>query len=470
MSQTQTVVSTSVGLPRASLQGDSSAISDHAQIELEELGRRDSAKSIRISTGPTTPLSEPLSRAEAWKGPVQFATLCWTLFLAGWNDGTTGPLLDRIREVYHANFAIVSLIFVLNTVVSVEVADNCHLLILAGIRLRSTFECVSDRQVWIRKGSIAQVAGYAINCGAPPFPVFVFAYALNGFGIALQDAGANGYVAAFKKGAATKMGILHAIYGAGAFVAPLVATQFAQLPRWSFHFLTSLGISISNTALLIAVFRFKTQEQCLADAGQPADTTVLDQGNKMKHIFKMKEVHLLATFILAYIGVEVTLGGWIVTYIKEVRGGGPDSGYISSGFFGGLALGRVALLWLNKLVGERRIVFAYILMAIVLELIVWLVPSLIGGGVAISFVGFVLGPIYPIVMNHAARILPPWILTGSIGWIAGFGQAGSAFIPFITGAIASSKGIGSLQPLLVSLSSAMLVIWFIVPSSPRKVD
>lgn len=29
----------------------------------------------------------------------------------------------------------------------------------------------------------------------------------------------------------------------------------------------------------------------------------------MKHIFKLKEVHLLAIFILAYIGVEVTLGG-----------------------------------------------------------------------------------------------------------------------------------------------------------------
>lgn len=31
---------------------------------------------------------------------VQFAALCWTLFVAGWNDGTTGPLLSRIQEVY----------------------------------------------------------------------------------------------------------------------------------------------------------------------------------------------------------------------------------------------------------------------------------------------------------------------------------------------------------------------------------
>ncbi len=82
-----------------------------------------------------------------------------------------------------------------------------------------------------------------------------------------------------------------------------------------------------------------------------------------------------------------------------------------------------------------------------LELVVWLVPSLIGGAVAVSFVGVLLGPIYPIVMNHAGRVLPPWLLTGSIGWIAGFGQAGSAVLPFMTGAIASRTGIKSLQPL-----------------------
>ena len=62
-------------------------------------------------------------------------------------------------------------------------------------------------------GSVAQVIGYAIDTPAPPFPALVLAYAINGFGLALQDAGANGYVASYKHGAATKMGILHAVYG-----------------------------------------------------------------------------------------------------------------------------------------------------------------------------------------------------------------------------------------------------------------
>ena len=65
-----------------------------------------------------------------------------------------------------------------------------------------------------------------------------------------------------------------------------------------------------------------------------------------------------------------------------------------------------------------------------LEILIWLVPSLIADAFAVSVIGILLGPMYPIVMNHSARILPRWMLTGSIGWIAGFGQAGSALIPF----------------------------------------
>ncbi|KAJ7727347.1 hypothetical protein B0H14DRAFT_2410256 [Mycena olivaceomarginata] len=40
------------------------------------------------------------------------------------------------------------------------------------------------------------------------------------------------------------------------------------------------------------------------------------------------------------------------------------------------------------------------------------------GAVSVSFV-VLLGPMYPIVMNHAGRVFPRWLLTGSICWIAG---------------------------------------------------
>lgn len=62
-------------------------------------------------------------------------------------------------------------------------------------------------------GGLCQIIGYAIDSPAPPFPVLILGYVFNGFGIALQDAQANGYVAGLQEGAAAKMGLLHAAYG-----------------------------------------------------------------------------------------------------------------------------------------------------------------------------------------------------------------------------------------------------------------
>ncbi|KIP01300.1 hypothetical protein PHLGIDRAFT_367247 [Phlebiopsis gigantea 11061_1 CR5-6] len=418
-------------------------------VELAQLGVGEGVPSSsgEPSAGKTSPAPDR-TRQEAAHARAQFAACCFTLFLAGWNDGTTGPLLFRIQEHYHVGYAVVSLIFIFNCLGFVSAAAaNVHLTDKLGFGTVMVL------------GSAAQCVGYALDAPAPPFPVLVLAFAVNGFGIALQDAGANGFVASMKDNAQSKMGVLHAAYGAGALCAPLAATRFSTMPHWSYHFLIALGLAVLNTVSLVLAFRLKTQE------------ATADQAHgKYRQIFRLREVHLLAFFVLAYVGVEVTLGGWIVTYFRHDRGGGDAIGYVSSGFFGGLMLGRVCLLWVNQKLGERRAIYVYTVLAIALELVVWRVPSLIGGSVAVSLVGVLLGPVYPLVMNHAARVLPHWLLTGSIGWIAGFGQAGSAFLPFLTGVVASRAGIWALQPLIVAMMALMLVLWFLVPGAPRRVD
>ncbi|KAJ7572557.1 MFS general substrate transporter [Mycena floridula] len=390
---------------------------------------------------------------------VQFAALCWCMVLAGWNDGSTGPLLPRIQEVYNIGFAVTSILFILACVG-----------FIGGAFLNLPLSEKMGFGKVIVLGSVFQMVAYTLQAPALPFPVFVLSYCINGIGMALQDAQANGYTAALKSNPEVKMGLLHASYGAGALASPLVATQFAQIKHWSFHYLVSLGIATSNTILLWAVFRLRTQDECLADIGQAAGEKGTSERSPFRQIMGLKAVHILAFFVLVYVGVEVTIGGWIVTFIIRVRGGGPSSGYISAGFFGGLMVGRVALLWVNHRIGEHRVLYLYGVLAIALELVVWLVPSLIGDGVAVSIIGVFLGPIYPIAMNHASRVLPRWLLTGSIGWIAGFGQAGSAVFPFMTGALAQKVGIKALHPLLVAMMAVMIILWTLVPRSQRKTE
>jgi hypothetical protein len=51
----------------------------------------------------TTPLiqfDKPLSKKQERRARIQFLALCWSLFVLGWTDGSVGPLLPRIQQVY----------------------------------------------------------------------------------------------------------------------------------------------------------------------------------------------------------------------------------------------------------------------------------------------------------------------------------------------------------------------------------
>jgi hypothetical protein len=66
----------------------------------------------KASAGDSTEDKKPFSvRLTAF---LQFASLCWTLFLAGWNDGTTGPLLPRMQTHYHVCTHLRREVFIFN--------------------------------------------------------------------------------------------------------------------------------------------------------------------------------------------------------------------------------------------------------------------------------------------------------------------------------------------------------------------
>lgn len=63
---------------------------------------------------------------------------------------------------------------------------------------------------------------------------------------------------------------------------------------------------------------------------------------------------LCAAFLLGYVGVEVALGGWIVTFMIRVREGAPfASGITATGFWVGVTVGRVVLGFITPRIGER---------------------------------------------------------------------------------------------------------------------
>ncbi|KAF7320610.1 hypothetical protein HMN09_00145600 [Mycena chlorophos] len=454
-------------------------------------GAGDEREDVVVTPAPQTPAQRRMEL-------VQLAVLCWAMFVAGWNDASLGPLIPRIQEQYHLGYTIVSLIFVFRCIVSVfGMHSGSSNSALEGMSSRNRAYHLTGTETWFWKsrqllilGSVILAVGNVFQVTAMlPFPVFVMGAFINGIGYAMENAQAIAYVAGLPDDHGLKMGLFQATYGAGALISPLVATQFSEMKHWSFHYLISLGVAFFATALFVWLFRGRTQRDCLEQigvaSGPPEKEGILSGTPKrspLHEIVASKTVHILALFLFVYVGTEVTIGGWIVSFMITVRGGGSSSGYISAGFFGGLMLGRLLLLPVNKLLGPNRAVYLYGALCIgyatllflhmasisiltpllphtSLELIIWLVPSFLGSALSVAFVGTLLGPLYPIAMGHAARTFHPALLTGSISWVSGVATAGSAVLPFITGAIAGKAGIRSLEPVVVGMLTGMLVLW-----------
>ena len=73
-------------------------------------------------------------------------------------------------------------------------------------------------------------------------------------------------------------------------------------------------------------------------------------------------------------------GETVVTFLQNERQGSVQSGNAVSGFWGGIALGRLILPRFNVYVGERRVIFPYTACALGLEVFIWLHRDLISNG------------------------------------------------------------------------------------------
>jgi len=145
-------------------------------------------------------------------------------------------------------------------------------------------------------------------------------------------------------------------------------------------------------------------------------------------------------------------------------------GYTATGFWLGITVGRMIMghTPTGKL-GQKRIVYIYLLLTLVLYLLFWLIPSIVASSVAIALVGICLGPIYPCTMNVLSKLIDDReLLVAVVGVVGALGSTGGAIAPFTTGLLAQSKGVWVLQPVILTLVAGMIVTWWFLPNIPSR--
>ncbi|KAF3934558.1 hypothetical protein ABW19_dt0209889 [Dactylella cylindrospora] len=403
-----------------------------------------------------------------WKTAATF----FSLWMAGINDGSTGALIPYLKVRYNIGLAFVALVYI-TTFLGWFTAAMLNVHLTAKLGMGGV----------LFLGSVLQVLQYALQCWQPPYPLFTVAFFVGGIGIAIQDAQTNTFNANLPR-AHLFLGIGHGLYGFGALVSPLIATTIANTTpdfrHWHYFYYVALGLAIINVCFIGITFREVIWDSLISRlTGKVSERPLVIRSDKkgrkeanadFKQIIRRKEVWILAAYFFMYVGAEVTAGGWVVEFMIEVRKGKPSQvGYIASAFWGGLTLGRVVLAEPTNRYGERRMVLIYTAIAIAVELVFWFVPSIVVGGVMIGLLGFLIGPFFPVGISLATKLIPRELHAGSIGFMTVLGSAGGAVFPFLTGAVASSKGVGVLQPILCALFVVQALLWISIPKVKRPV-
>jgi fucose permease len=251
---------------------------------------------------------------------------------------------SQLEDYYHLNYTIVSLVFLSPLVGYIASA-------LSNDRVHHYF---GQRGVAIIC-SVCHLVAYTIASVHPPFPVLVVIFVLAGFGNGLEDAGWNAWVGAMAN-TNEVMGVLHACYGLGATMSPLIATSLitkAHLPWYSYYYIM---IGFAAIEFLTSVSAFWRVNGPAYRAAHPRPTA--NRGAPIKEaMFTLpaaRTTWICTAFLFIYLGVEVALGGWIVTFMIRVRKGSPfASGMAATGFWLGMTVGRVALGFVTPRIGER---------------------------------------------------------------------------------------------------------------------
>ena len=355
---------------------------------------------------------------------------------------------------YDIGYAVVSLIFVGNAMGFVVAA-----LFIDSIRNRL------GRAKALALVQTAIGAAYVPVVLAAPFPAVVVAFFVIGFGMSVNIALGNTFCGRLRNGTAV-LGAMHAAYGLGGTVGPLIATALVTVAaaHWSRYYLLTLGVALLNA--VFAAWSYRGYE-----ASEPAPRRHDPGAHGMLGALSSRVVLLGALFIFAYQGAEVSISGWVISFLIAARGGDPSTvGYVTAGFWAGITLGRLLLSGpAARRFGEKAFVYAVVVGAAVFELLVWLVPHVVGDAVAVAFVGLLLGPVYPCAAAVFLRGMSRGEQVSGLGVISAFGSSGGAAAPFTTGLLAQAVGTFVLHPIALGLFGAMLVCWYGLPGHGRRV-
>jgi fucose permease len=303
--------------------------------------------------------------------------------------------------------------------------------------------------------SAVGLIGYAI---APSWVFIILIGVVLGVGQGVVDAGMNLYFA--NNFSPRLMNWLHACFGLGAAIGPLVMTGLLSLGqswRWGYVIIALVQVA------LVAVFAL-TRDQWHARAVEISGASQKPNIPDFSIMQTLRHPPVLLGIALFFVftGIESTAGNWTFTLFTESRGidlvaaGQWVSFYWWSFTLGRLIFGVIA----NRIAVHKAILICMLLMVLGAVLLSLNLSDVISFG-GLALLGFALAPIFPLLITATPERLGPGYATNAIGFQVGAASLGIAGLPALAGVLAAELSLEIIGPFLIGAAVLSLILYIL---------
>jgi fucose permease len=293
-------------------------------------------------------------------------------------------------------------------------------------------------------------AGMAFNLiGSAVAPAWWLLLALGlpgGLGTGLIDAGLNTYIT--NRHGPREMNWLHASWGVGVTVSPLVMTAaITSGLGWRWGYAVSGFLLLALTGGYLATRRAwpSRTDVTQQEPGGPAE-----QLASMWQTLRLSVAWLSMLLFIVYTGVEVGVGQWAFPLLVEARGlGTVEAGTAVAAYWAGLTLGRVFFGAVVAAIGVERLVRICLLSVLLGLGVLWLpVPSPVAL-LTLALLGAVQAPVFPALVTITPDHFGSAHTANAVGFQVAASVIGGAGLPALLGFLAQAFGLDVIVPTLV---------------------
>jgi len=282
--------------------------------------------------------------------------------------------------------------------------------------------------------------GFAFS---PTWAALVAMMVVLGAGSALIDAGLNAYMALHE--GPRVMNLLHASFGLGATIGPIIITLFLVGPgSWRTGYFV---FGLIQMALTIAFLRTRKRW------GETHPVTGPGPPPRLSGVIASS----LALFAL-YTGFEVAAGQWSFSVLSEGRGVAEGAaGFWVAAYWGSLTAGRLMAGAIGDRLRPQAALAGGMATAAAGAILFWWNPATWVGALGLLLIGFGLAPVFPTLVLLTPRRVGTGRSTAVVGYQLAAAAAGAALLPGIVGLLVNRYGLDAVAPALVVYAVVLIL-------------